>query len=299
MNPDKFCIILNPHADRGHAASVWPMVRHLFDTAGVQWEMQETQAPDHATALAEQAVQAGWPAIVVIGGDGTVNEVVNGLLRASGGRPTVPIGIVPAGSGNDFVKLLGIPVNDVKTAVDKILHGSIRRVDVGRVDSRYFINGVGWGFDGMVAIEAANITQLRGFLLYGWALLKALRQYRAAPVTLSIDGRPVSDNVVMVAMTNGACHGGGFWICPHAKLDDGHLDICVAKDMSMLPLLKLILQVTRGAHTNHPDVWFETGTLVELHSNAPMPAHMDGEILGSALTDIVAEVVPRRLRVLV
>lgn len=278
---------------------MWPTARRLFDDAGVQWEMQGTQSSDHATILAEQAVNAGWPAVVVIGGDGTVNEVVNGLLRASGGQTAVPIGIVPAGSGNDFVKLLGIPVNDVATAVDKILHGSIRRVDVGRAGSRYFINGVGWGFDGMVAIEAARITRLRGFLLYGWALLKVLRRYRAAPVTLTIDGQAVSDNVVMVAMTNGACHGGGFWICPHAQLDDGHLDVCVATNMPLFSLLKLILQVTRGAHTNHPNVWFETGKVVELRSTEPMPAHMDGEILGSALTDVVAEVLPRRLRVLV
>lgn len=279
--------------------SVWPVVRHLFDAAGVEWEMQQTQGTDHAAVLAEQAAHAGWPTIVVIGGDGTINEAANGLFRASGGHATIPIGIVPAGSGNDFVKLLGIPVNDVSVAVNRILHGNVRHVDVGRAGSRYFINGLGWGFDGMVALEAVKITRLRGFLLYGWALLKVLRRYRAAPVTVTIDGRPVSDNVVMVAITNGACHGGGFWICPHARLDDGHLDICVARNMSMLPLLKVVLQVTRGAHTNNPNVWFKTGKTIELRSDVPMPAHMDGEIFGSALTDIVAEVVPRRLRVLV
>lgn len=299
MTFDKFYIILNPYADRGQASSVWPAVRRCFDAAGVHWQMEQTQSPHHATVLAEQAAHAGWPAVIVIGGDGTINEVVNGLMRASGGQSTLPIGVIPAGSGNDFVKLLGIPLNDVPTAVRTILHGRIRCVDVGRADSRYFINGVGWGFDGMVAMEAEHSTRLRGFLLYGWALLKALRQYHAAPVTLTIDGRDMSDDVVMVAMTNGACHGGGFWICPHAQLDDGHLDVCVAQNMPLLPLLTLILQVIRGAHTNHPRVWFETGQVVELRSSVPMPAHMDGEVVGPALTKIVVEVLPRRLRVLV
>lgn len=299
MNLDKFYIILNPRADRGHAGTVWLTVESLLSTADVEWAMARTECPGHATVLAEEAVEAGWPVVVIIGGDGTINEVVNGLLRASGGRTTLPIGVIPAGSGNDFVKLLGIPVGDVSAAVRHVLSGSIRRVDVGHAGGRYFVNGVGWGFDGRVAIEAESITRVRGFLLYAWALFKALHRYHAAPVRLTIDGRLVSDNAIMVAVTNGACHGGGFWICPHAHLDDGHLDVCVARDMSLPLLLQLIVQATRGAHTAHPKVWFETGTRVELRSSVPMPAHMDGEILGASLTELSVEVLPRRLRVLV
>ncbi len=282
--------------------------------------------------------------MVAVGGDGTVNEVVNGLLGAAmtpdpggsemassgpetasgavnstsavpvAGRPA--LGVIPAGSGNDFARALGIPLRDPAAATKALLDRPARAIDVGRVDvgrvdvgrvdvgrvgvgrldvgqesGRYFVNGIGWGLDGRVAAEAGRRRRLGGRAMYVSALLSALRGHRPAHVDISVDGRTVPGYVTLIAVTNGPTFGGGFRICPHARLDDGQLDLCVGDAMGRLAILRLVPRVLRGTHLGHAKVWYARGAAITLTSREPLPLQADGEVIDAAATRVVVEIV--------
>lgn len=293
-------VILNPIAGRGRGAKAWPVVRGVFEAAGAQWSLAQTTAPGDAFAWASEAVVAGTGTVVAIGGDGTVNEIVNGFVNARSMTAPLPtLGVVPVGSGNDFAKPLGLPAGRPAEAARAILAGHARTIDVGRVNGRAFVNGVGLGLDGYVALEARKTRRLRGTAMYAVALLRALRAYRIATMRIAIDGEVQSRPITMVNVTNGPCHGGGFWICPQAEVDDGLLDVCIADAMGPLRVVPLALRVMRGTHVGRPEVSFATARRVTIETDRPLPAHVDGEILGSALSRLEIEVLPGRLRVLV
>lgn len=302
MSVRSFCVILNPRAGRGRALRVWQQVESIFQEAGVPFVVRRTAGPCHAIELAAEAVREGWEAVVAVGGDGTVNEVANGLLLAReehGAEPTRPLGVLPAGSGNDFVKLLDLPRHKPRELARRLLRGQTRLVDVGRANERYFTNGVGWGLDGYVAFEAQQVRRLRGLAVYVWALLKSLRQYRNAPMCIEVDGQVHEMTVTLAVVANGACYGGGFWICPHARLDDGWLDVCVGEAMTPARILQIVPRVMRGTHVGQPDVYFFKGRVINLVSEIPLPAQADGELLGTHLTQLRVEIFHKALRVLV
>jgi diacylglycerol kinase (ATP) len=287
-------LILNPQAARGGAESAWAAAEPVLTAAGARWQLARTTAPGEAESLARAAARAGiWDAVVAIGGDGTVHEVVNGLLGAADGPA---LGILPAGSGNDFARAAGIPVGDPAAALRAMLEGDVRSVDVGRVNGRYFVNGMGWGLDGRVAVQIARRRRFAGRAMYLAALLSALRGQRPAHVDICLDGRTVPGFVTLIAVTNGPCYGGGFRICPHARIDDGQLDLCVADAMSRLSILRLVPRVMRGTHLGHPRVWYARGTTVTLTSRIGLPAHADGEVIDAAATRLEVAVVPGGVR---
>jgi len=296
---DAFYVILNPTAGRGVAGRAWPTVRAVLQGVGARVELAETARHGHAEALAEAAARAGWAAVVAMGGDGTVHEVVNGLLRASGGDTTAAaLGIVPVGSGNDFSLLAGIP-RDPAEAARRIVSGAERRVDVGRVGGRWFVNGVGVGLDARVAVEANRNRRLRGIGIYLWALARVLKSFRAPVMRVEIDGSEVIERPLTLATVgNGGRHGGGFWICPAAKIDDGLLDVCVCDELSTLRILRFLPKVLRGTHTGESCVHMRTARRVRITSDTPLPLHADGEILSEAARELVIEIAPGRLRLL-
>jgi diacylglycerol kinase (ATP) len=312
MQPDRFFIIHNPAAGRGSSAHTWEPARQVLETARVDCHIVRTETPGHATALAEQAVNDGWPAVIAAGGDGTVHEVANGLMRAAKGEePTVPLGIIATGSGNDFVKLLELPGADARAAARRLLHAQPRQVDVGRVrgrasvagpldDSRFFTNGVGMGFDARVGIEARRVRRLRGMAIYAWALLRVLRDHRTPHMRVEVDGREVANApLTLVTAANGGCHGGGFWICPGARPDDGLLDVCVADALGVGGVLRFVPRVMRGTHVGRPGISFYQGQRIRVTSTDAVPVHTDGEILAEAAHEVEIELLPGRLTVLV
>jgi diacylglycerol kinase (ATP) len=203
------------------------------------------------------------------------------------------------GSGNDFSKLLNLPQQHPAAATRRMLEAEPRAVDIGRIGTRYFTNGVGIGFDAQVAIQASRIRRLRGMPLYGWALLKVLRSLRTPHIRLTLDGRTVLDRpLTLVTVGNGACHGGGFWICPDARPDDGLFDVCVAEAISIPRLLRLLPHVMRGTHVGLPEVQVHRARHVHISSPDPLPMHADGEILGDTLHEVEMELLPGRLTVL-
>lgn len=291
-------VIVNPQAGRGAAHEAWPRAQARLAAAGVQCEVAETTGPGHATVLAERAA-GQWGAVVAVGGDGTVHEVVNGLMRAAGAGPSTPMGILPLGTGNDFVKMLDFPVGDPLAAADRLIAGARRQVDVGRVGERYFINGLGVGFDARVAIEAQKVRWLRGMAVYLWALVRTLQRHRCPTVRLTLDGIVHEQAITLVAVSNGACSGGGFWLSPQARLDDGRFDVCIAAAMGPLRILRFVPQVMRGRHTTRPEVKMAQARQIIIHADEGLPVHADGEIIATAAHDLEVELLPGRLTVIV
>jgi diacylglycerol kinase (ATP) len=294
-----YFFIHNPTAARGGAARAWQRVESVLRSRGVEYAHAATEAPRHAEALAERAAREGWDAVVAVGGDGTVQQAAAGLMRAAVGGPTLPLGIIGVGNGNDFIKLLGLPQQQPEAATYQLLEAIPRHVDIGRIDGRYFTNGVGIGFDAQVAIEASRVHRLRGLPLYAWALLKVLRDLRTPHMRLTLDGETVVDRpLTLVTVGNGGCHGGGFWICPDARADDGLFDVCVADAFSLPRLLRLLPHVMRGTHVRLAGVNVHRARHVRIESSEPLPVHADGEILSEAAHDLVLELLPGRLTVL-
>jgi YegS/Rv2252/BmrU family lipid kinase len=298
MPIDRFYVVLNPAAGRGAAARVRGVVEREMAGAGVAFTITETTRRGHAAGLAEAAAREGWPAVVAVGGDGTVHEVVNGLMRAAAGGPSIPLGIVGVGSGNDFAKLAGVP-QDAAAAVRRMTSAEPRAVDVGRVGAEWFSNGVGIGLDARVAIQVDRRRRFRGMAMYLHALAGVLRVFRPPHMTVELDGERVADGpMTLVTVGNGGRHGGGFWICPDARIDDGILDVCACTGLGTLGILWFLPQVMRGTHTGASCVRMLRGTRVRVTSPDPLPVHADGEIIADDAHELLIELHPGRLRVL-
>lgn len=294
---DGSLVILNPAAGRGSAVHAWRSAESVFHTAGVSFDLARTDGPRHAEVLAAQAARAGRPAVLAVGGDGTVNEVANGLLRAAEGSPTLPMGVITAGTGNDFIKMLGIPA-DATGAAHTALQAKTRQVDAGVVNDRFFTNGVGVGFDARVAARARDIRRLRGLAVYAWAVAQAIRDHSNPHVRVRIDGREVADQqATLVTVANGGCHGGGFWLCPNARPDDGWLDVLIADALPRTGVMRFIPRVLRRTHTQFPSVHMHRAHRVEISGRDAFPVHADGEPL-EPVRRLEIEILPGQLTVL-
>jgi YegS/Rv2252/BmrU family lipid kinase len=309
MSVRNLFVILNPAADRGRTAALAPMVRRELRRGRRPFEIALTAGPGHAAQLAEGAARAGWEAVVAVGGDGLVHEVVNGLMRAARDGCRAALGVVPAGSGNDFAKLLSVPGHHPDLAIQRVLAAEPRGVDVGRVNRCvaqrtppvpwYFTNGVGLGFDAQVAVEAAKIRRLKGFAIYAAAVARTLRRLRSPRMRVELDGREIADRpLVLATLGNGACHGGSFWLCPGARLDDGLLDVLTADGRSVWEVMALLPKVLGGRHLGERGVAVERGRVARVSSDEPLPLHADGERVAAGVTDIEVEVLPGALPVL-
>jgi diacylglycerol kinase (ATP) len=309
INSRSYFIIFNPMASRGGAARSRDVIEKAFRASAVAFELVETQYRGHAVELAERAVDEGWSAAVAVGGDGVVHEVANGLMNRAGDDVSLPLGVIPVGSGNDFIKMLRMPVHKPAAAVRRIVEASVRTVDIGRVTHHttgggpsgvwHFTNGVGVGFDAQVATHARGIQRLRGMSIYAWALVKTLRDLRSPRIRVVVDGKQIADQpLILTTISNGPCHGGSFWLCPGASIDDGALDILIADARPLPAVLRLLPRVLFGKHLGQKGVSLHRGTHVEIHSDSRLPIHADGEIVADWVSDLTVEVLPGKLAVL-
>jgi diacylglycerol kinase (ATP) len=309
-------LILNPHADRGSAREIAyglqgriaeMAAQHAEPNAPYQIDWAETTFAGHATELARLAAEEGYDVVVAGGGDGTVHEIVNGLMPFdAGARPT--LAILPVGSGNDFAHNIGLP-SDPGEAIARLFEGSTRIVDAGRATdgtgrSEYWINTLGAGFGGAMTIISRQITRIHGFAMYFDAVLRTIISRHTAPhMRIQVDGRLAVDQpVTMLSIGNGPREGGGFPVLPNARPDDGVLDwVCIRK-VSRLMMLYLLPVVMAARHLGRKQVTHGTGKHIVIDADQEMPIHLDGEIFGSWEDDIrhlEVEVLPAALRVMV
>jgi len=300
MEPIK--VILNPAAGRGYGTRVEPELRRLLGAEGLEFDLARTSRPWHAAELAEQAVGDGFEIIVAAGGDGTFNEVVNGLMAASDGEEAGTMGVIPIGSGSDFANTVGVPP-DLRGACHRLANGQARVIDVGRVTlpgqaPRYFDNTVNVGFGGAVTLEALKVKRLRGIALYLPVVLKVVFLYYKAPsVTIEYDGQELALPAVMISVANGPREGGGFYVAPQAQPDDGLFDLCIVRGVSRLAMLGLVPHFMKGTHVGREPITMAHARRVTISSPDDLIAHMDGEMLCTHAHRIEFEILPRRLRV--
>lgn len=299
---DAIKVILNPTAGQGYGARMEPKLRRLLESEGLDFDLVRTAGPWHAAELAERAARDGFEAVVACGGDGTANEVINGLIPASEDGASAAMAVIPVGSGSDFANTIDLPP-DLQGACRRLARGEVRTIDVGRVTvpgqhPRYFGNVVGIGFEGAVLIEALKIRRLRGLTLYLLAVLKTLLLNFETPLTtIEHDGQERTLRTTMISVANGPREGGGFLIAPQAEPDDGLLDLCIAREASRLTILRLIPRFMKGTHVDHDVVTMTRAKQVTVSSPDGLVAHMDGEVLCTNASRIKCEILPKRLRV--
>jgi diacylglycerol kinase (ATP) len=298
--PSAPLVIVNPAAGAGHAARLVPWLRERL-ASRADAELAVTSRPGDAERMADDARREGRGRVVAVGGDGTVQEVINGLLGAGGAAPAV-LGVVPLGSGNDLARSLGLPADPATAWIAAVGHGE-RRVDLllargsgGR--ARWFASAGGIGFDAQVAAAmASRAAWQRGGAGYLLTTLAELRRFSNRRVELSVDGTTTTRPVLFVAVANGEYYGGGMRIAPGATVDDGLLDVCVVGDVSRLTALRQLGNLYRGTHVRHPQVDLLQGRTVAIGGDSSTLVHLDGEPFGGLPVSI--DVHPGRLTVAV
>lgn len=271
MKKNSFLLIVNPAAGRRRTQKLLPHLEALLQANKILYEFRLTSRPGGATEMARKAVAQGFSYVVAVGGDGTAHEVVNGII----GTSTI-FGMIPTGGGNDFPKAAGIPL-EISQAIKILATGRRRRVDVGLLGDRYFINGLGIGLDGAVSHRYRNMKYLRGKLGYFWgAVLEALT-FKGFQVEVTVPDWSYKGQVLLMGASNGQSQGGDFKLAPEAKIDDGFLDIHVIRDMPPIRRLIQIPRVRQGKHLSLSEVEIRRAPWLEISIDRTLPAHMDGE----------------------
>jgi diacylglycerol kinase (ATP) len=299
----KYRLIVNPVAGGGTAEQLIPDIEKRLRDLGLPFDLVRTERPWHAAELA-QAAAAEVDVVVAVGGDGTANEVLNGLMRAKADGHAAAMGILCVGRGNDFAFGMGIPA-DVAAGCRTLESNARRMVDVGLVrggdfpDGRYFGNGIGIGFDAVVGFVAAKMKHLKGFIGYFVAAIKTIFLYFKAPlVQLEFDSQPMNLHALMVSVMNGSRMGGGFMMAPNGKPDDGLFDLCIARQVSRPRIFPLMLKFTKGAQFTHPAISDgQTRHITITAVEGVLPAHADGETLCTEGKRLQIEIVPGALEI--
>lgn len=283
---------MNKVSGNGRALKVWHLLEKILLKKNINYCVRFTEEPKQATAFVHELLgNEQTKVIIAVGGDGTVHEVINGLVGS-----TIPLGVIPAGSGNDFCRQLRIPLRSDK-ALERILRHEPKRIDLGRIDDKYFATVVGVGFDGQVALttnrskykKILNIARMGG-ISYIIGVIKVLHAYKPMTVHLKIDHTELKlTKVWLIAIANSPFYAGGMAICPDAQNNDGLLDICIVQELTKRELLYLFPSVFKGRHINHPSVTIYRGKEIEIFSESPLLVHGDGEMIGQTPVNLTIE----------
>jgi diacylglycerol kinase (ATP) len=270
----KVLFVVNPQAGRGAGLKIWHQVGKLV----ARYPGFEAIIPASCTetrAIAAQAVRAGIDRVIAVGGDGTINAIAGELALSD-----TELGVIPAGTGNDFCRSSGIPRNP-QDALEIAIGPQTVRIDLGQAKGgQYFLNVAGLGFDAEVAAAATRFQNgLGGMLPYLLGAVSTISWYRAVDVDVTVDDQLFSGPSMLVAIANGRFSCGGMQIAPLARPDDGQLDVCIAGSLGRFESLNLLRQVYAGAHSRHPKVRMVRGQHVRLQVKADVRAHLDGEPL--------------------
>lgn len=280
-------IIINPVAGANSTRRKWSRIRQLLKHVGLSFDYEYTEGVGHAMELARAAASDGYRYLVAVGGDGTVNEVANGILSSTNATSTA-LGVVSTGTGSDFVRSVGIPRD--YTSACSFLTSSLRLlIDVGVVEyqrqgqtlTRFFVNAAGIGFDAAVVEATERLPKyFGGTIPYLAGLVRTLFGYHNKSVILRIGDKVESGRILSVVVANGRYVGGGMRMAPEAELGDKLLDVVVVGDIGKFELLKALPTVYNGTHINHPKVRMEKASRIYVESSEPLLVHADGELLG-------------------
>jgi diacylglycerol kinase (ATP) len=295
--------IVNPVSGNGRGAAVWMQLRRELERQGRPYCAYLTTEEGEARKLAVRMLQKEEVTrLVAVGGDGTVNEVMNGIYES--GKDCL-FGHIAAGSGNDFARGHQLPLDPVQ-ALERVLSEKQQNcwIDLLQFNGRIAVNAVGAGFDGQVA-KTTNESFYKkwlnkwkiGMLSYVVSVVRVLFSYKPCEVSITVDGKTeILPRVWFIALSNIPNYGGGMLICPHAVADDGIAEVCVVSSVSRWSLLRAFPLIFSGSHVNHPAVRFYRGEQIQIQSEKPLVVHADGEVV--AATPITVNVLKRRQNVI-
>jgi diacylglycerol kinase (ATP) len=299
-------IIVNPISNRGAGERLAPHIAQLLRFLEIDFEMVFTERPWHAAELAQQAVKDGFQVVVAAGGDGTVNEVLNGLMLAKdAGLGSAIMGVLAVGRGNDFAFGVDIPTG-WQQGCQTLALNQRRWIDVGRSvgelypEGRYFGNGVGIGFDAVVGFEAAKMTYLHGFPSYVVGALRTIFVFFHAPLLkIELDDQIIEQSTLLVSIMNGKRMGGTFMMAPESQPDDGLFSLCLARQVSRMAILGLIPRFMKGTQASHPAILMLKSRRVTVSAlQGSIPAHADGETLCTEGQKLTIELLPHQLELI-
>lgn len=295
----KMLIIANPAAGANKASKIIPLVEEILKKKGLDYVLEITRCKGDETGIARDGIKKGFKLITALGGDGTVNQVVNGIMGSG-----VTLGIIPAGTGSDLVKTLNIPVK-TEDAVDVFLNGKEHLIDIGEIkgktwdENRYFINIAGIGIDAVTVKELEYAkTIFKGKLAYFYALFRALKKYRGLTLKIRMKDINISVLAYLTAVANGRFFGGGFKITPDADTADGLLDICIVEKVGIIKTLLSLSKVIKGSHAKIPEVRMFRADNIIISSDSPMPVEIDGEVAEDD-TEFSFKINPKALKVMI
>lgn len=303
----KYCIIVNPIAGKGASGRAVPEIKAKLDEQGLEYDLIQTEYPGHAIKLAAEAGANGYVTVVAVGGDGTVNEVINGLMQAKNdGHLTANLAVFPVGRGNDFSYGMGIP-HELESAIQLLEKGDVRKIDVGFVkggdypDGRYFGNGIGIGFDTIVGFEAAKLPPyISGIPAYLIAAIKTIFLYFDAPLLrIEIDEEVIEQPCLLVSVMNGKRMGGSFMFAPESSSDDGLLSLCIAHQVTRWQVLGLFPKVMGGTQKDHPAISMPSGQNLRVQAlKGTLPVHADGETICEAGQSLDVTILKQQLNLI-
>lgn len=281
----KWVFIVNPIAGNGYGAEIVPELKSRIEQFGIPGEIVMTERNGHASELSEKYSALGYSHIIAVGGDGTMNEVGKVLLD----KKDIVCGIIPAGTGNDFIQILGFPDRFEDQHWDIFFQQHVIKMDYGTCNGIPFLNGMGLGFDAEVAAKnyvAPGETKMGGKGKYLRAILGTLFFFKEYKVKVSHDGHIEETDCFINTISIGRRYGGGFYLTPHAIANDGLLDICMIKKLGILKRLDILMKVSKGSHTNDRKVHYYTTDKFQVDFGREVPFHVDGEVFFGSNFDV-------------
>jgi diacylglycerol kinase (ATP) len=301
----KIFVIVNPVSGRGQGERSIPLIERYLKEWSLDFSLVRTERAWHASELARNAALEDSDVVVAAGGDGTSNEVLNGLMLAKmEGAEKTAMGVLCVGRGNDFAFGMNIP-RDLKEACGILAVRYNRKIDIGKVSGglypqgRFFGNGVGIGFDAVVGFEALKMKRLSGFASYAIAAIKTISLYYNAPVVrIDCDGETWTQPSLMISLMNGRRMGGGFLMAPEGDPGDGSLNYCIAGQVSRRRIFPLMLKFMKGTQMSHPAIRAGLFRRMKVTSlEGALPAHADGETLCIDGKELSIEILPSQIEI--
>jgi len=281
-----YYFIVNPTSGRGKGKAFGSQLQQKLNGLKLDYQLEYTTKPMHAQDLAAKASDK-FEVIVVVGGDGTLQEALNGMVGSD-----AALGILPVGSGNDFVRAVPIPT-DLDKSLKILLKDQRKKIDLATVNGRIYHNGVGVGFDAWAVHIANQVTWLRGNAIYLYSVLHTLASFKPQEVEISFNDQIIVNDYFLMTIANGVSLGGGFYLTPDAKLDDGLLDLCLIQNMPKVSIIINLLKVYSGKHKDDPRVDIVHTKEIQIRSEKGFAVHADGELMSLNMQELNIKILPK------
>ena len=290
----KHLFIVNPVAGKGKTLPIIAEIKEAFKGINEEYIIEVTERPGHATEIVKKYVKMEDYRVYSVGGDGTLNEVLNGIVNSKSS-----LAIIPSGTGNDFIKSICKDLNK-SDLLHRTINGKEEFIDLAKVNDRYFINISSVGFDAEVVYNTVELKKLpfvKGSFSYVLGILLTLFSFKSCNINIKIDENEINANTTLIAIANGKYYGGGMMIAPMAIINDGILDVCLIKKVNKIKLLALLPTLIKGSHEEIKEVSFHRGKRISIVSKDDIALNIDGEVC--KVKEVIFEVIHNGIEIVI